>query len=141
MSRFDLPSKEKQIEDYDRQMLAEDFWSDQKKAQSVIRKQNSLKDIVTSYNELRADIDSVSEAYDVLKEEMDEDLLEMASEEMEEAAKKMETFQVKVLLRGNTTIPTPFWNSIREPAERKRATGRPCSIACTPATHRIRAGK
>lgn len=100
MSRFDLPSKEKQIEDYDRQMLAEDFWSDQKKAQSVIRKQNSLKDIVTSYNELRADMDSVSEAYDVLKEEMDEDLLEMASEEMEEAAKKMETFQVKVLLSG-----------------------------------------
>lgn len=81
-------------------MLAEDFWSDQKKAQSVIRKQNSLKDIVTSYNELRADMDSVSEAYDVLKEEMDEDLLEMASEEMEEAAKKMETFQVKVLLSG-----------------------------------------
>ncbi len=100
MSHFDLPSKEEQIKEYDEQMLAEDFWSDQKKAQSVIRKQNSLKDIVSGYNELRTELDSLSEAYDALKEEMDEDLLEMASEEMEETAKKMENFQVKVLLSG-----------------------------------------
>ncbi|UNT97011.1 peptide chain release factor 2 [Allobaculum mucilyticum] len=97
---LDLPSKEEQIKEYDEQMLAEDFWSDQKKAQSVIRKQNSLKDIVSGYNELRTELDSLSEAYDALKEEMDEDLLEMASEEMEETAKKMENFQVKVLLSG-----------------------------------------
>lgn len=100
MSRFDLPSKKEQIKAYDEQMLAEDFWSDQKKAQGVIRRQNSLKDIVGSYEELRTELDSLSEAYDALKEEMDEDLLEMASEEMEETAKKMEDFQVKVLLSG-----------------------------------------
>lgn len=95
-----MPAKKEQIKEYDEQMLADGFWSDQKKAQSTIRKQNSLKDIVNSYEELRSEMDSLSEAYDALKAEMDEDLLEMASEEMEETAKKMDQFQVKVLLSG-----------------------------------------
>ena len=49
MSHFDLSSKNKQIEDYDKQTLEPDFWQDQKKAQQVIRAKNALKDIVEDY--------------------------------------------------------------------------------------------
>ena len=52
MSHFDLSSKNKQIEDYDKQTLEPDFWQDQKKAQQVIRAKNALKDIVDRYEEL-----------------------------------------------------------------------------------------
>ena len=45
MSHFDLSSKNKQIEEYDKQTLEPDFWQDQKKAQQVIRAKNALKDI------------------------------------------------------------------------------------------------
>lgn len=43
---------------------------------------------------------SLDETADSLKQDMDEELLELASEEAEEAVKKMEDFEVKVLLSG-----------------------------------------
>ena len=52
MSHFDLSSKNKQIEEYDKQTLEPDFWQDQKKAQHVIRAKNALKDNVDRYEEL-----------------------------------------------------------------------------------------
>ncbi len=100
MSHFDLPGKEKQIQDYDQQMLADGFWSDQKKAQNTIRKQNALKDIVQSYQELRTTFDGLAETAEALKTDFDEELLEMAALEAEEATAKMDEFEVKVLLSG-----------------------------------------
>ncbi len=100
MSHFDLAAKEEKIAEYDRQMLEEGFWSDQKKAQSTIRKQNGLKDIVSSYKELKDTFDGLNETADALKADMDEELLEMAAMEAEEAVAKMDEFEVKVLLSG-----------------------------------------
>ncbi len=100
MSHFDLPAKEKQIQDYDQQMLEDGFWSDQKKAQNTIRKQNALKDIVQSYQELRTIFDGLAETAEALKTDFDEELLEMAAMEAEDATTKMDEFEVKVLLSG-----------------------------------------
>ncbi len=100
MSHFDLPDKKHQIEVYDERMAQEGFWSDQKKAQSIIRKQNDLKDITSSYEELRQLFDGLNETLEALKVEMDEELLEMASLEAQEAVEKMDAFEVKVLLSG-----------------------------------------
>ncbi|MEY8308498.1 peptide chain release factor 2 [Erysipelotrichaceae bacterium 51-3] len=97
---LDLPEKEKQIQAYDKQMLEDGFWSDQKKAQNTIRKQNSLKEIVSGYKELREIFDGLAETAEVLKSDPDEELLEMASMEAEEATAKMDDFEVKVLLSG-----------------------------------------
>lgn len=81
-------------------MLADGFWSDQKKAQNIIRRQNSLKDIVSTYAELREMFDGLNETAEALKAELDEELLEMASLEAQEAVEKMADFEVKVLLSG-----------------------------------------
>lgn len=81
-------------------MLADGFWSDQKKAQNIIRRQNSLKDIVSTYAELREMFDGLNETAEALKAELDEELLEMASLEAQEAVGKMADFEVKVLLSG-----------------------------------------
>lgn len=100
MSHFDLPSKKEKIKEYDQMMLADGFWSDQKKAQNIIRRQNSLKDIVSTYAELREMFDGLNETAEALKAELDEELLEMASLEAQEAVGKMADFEVKVLLSG-----------------------------------------
>ena len=68
MSHFDLSSKNKQIEDYDKQTLEPDFWQDQKKAQQVIRAKNALKDIVDRYEEL--DLQLFKEAFKTIAAEM-----------------------------------------------------------------------
>lgn len=100
MSHFDLPSKKEQIKAYDDQTLEEGFWSDQRKAQNIIRTRNSLQDLVDSYEALRAQMDNLVETADALKEEMDDELLEMAAEDAQQMVKDMENFEVKVLLSG-----------------------------------------
>ena len=74
MSHFDLSSKNKQIEEYDKQTLEPDFWQDQKKAQQVIRAKNALKDIVDRYEELDLQLTSLNDTADELKPEFDEEL-------------------------------------------------------------------
>ena len=95
---LDLPAKEEEIRQLDEQSMDPDFWSDQKKAQSVIRKRNGLKDIVDSYTTLKEQYDGLAETAGALKDEFDEELMEMAVEEYTEASKAMETFEIKVLL-------------------------------------------
>ena len=98
MSLFDLEDKNKQIEDLDRQTLEEGFWNDQRKAQALIRKRNSMKNIVDQYESLLSELKSLNETADELKNEMDEELLGMAEEEYEEVEKKFDDFEITVLL-------------------------------------------
>ena len=98
MSHFDLSSKNKQIEDYDKQTLEPDFWQDQKKAQQVIRTKNALKDIVDRYEELDLQLNSLKDTADELKSEFDEELMMIAEEEYADMDKKFEDFEIQVLL-------------------------------------------
>ena len=98
MSHFDLSSKNKQIEDYDKQTLEPDFWQDQKKAQQVIRAKNALKDIVDRYEELDLQLTSLNDTADELKFEFDEELMMIAEEEYMDMDKKFENFEIQVLL-------------------------------------------
>lgn len=98
MSHFDLSSKNKQIEEYDKQTLEPDFWQDQKKAQQVIRAKNALKDIVDCYEELDLQLTSLNDTADELKFEFDEELMMIAEEEYVDMDKKFENFEIQVLL-------------------------------------------
>ena len=98
MSLFDLEAKNKQIEDYDNETLKPDFWSDQKHAQNIIRSRNSLKNIVDTYTALHDQLSSLNETADALKEDFDEELMEMAVEEYEEVSKTFESFEIQILL-------------------------------------------
>lgn len=84
----------------DARTLEEGFWSDQKKAQNLIRHRNSLKDIVDSYHSLHEELEGLDETANALKEDFDQELLDMAAMEAEETVKKMDEFEIKVLLSG-----------------------------------------
>ena len=98
MSLFDLDAKQKTIEDLEKKTLEEGFWSDQKKAQNIIRQKNSLQHIVETYTTLDEQFSSLNETCDALKEELDEELMEMAEEEYKEASFLFEKFEIEVLL-------------------------------------------
>lgn len=98
MSRFDLDDKQKQVDDLDQQTMKEDFWNDPQKAQAVIRKRNSIKQIIDDYQALDAGLNSLDETADELKAEFDDELMEIAEEEYQETAKKFEDFEIQVLL-------------------------------------------
>ena len=98
MSLFDLDTKQKTIEELEKKTLEDGFWSDQKKAQNVIRQKNSLQHIVETYTTLDEQFSSLNETCDALKEELDEELMEMAEEEYKEASSLFEKFEIEVLL-------------------------------------------
>ena len=98
MSHFDLDQKQKKIKELDQKTLEESFWNDQKKAQQVIRKRNSMQTIVEQYQALLQQMQTLDETADVLKAEMDDELLMMAAEEYEELLPKFDDFEIQVLL-------------------------------------------
>ena len=98
MSLFDLENKNEQIEKYERMTLEENFWNDPQKAQKVIRSQNTLKSIVDTYSELVATFNSLNETVAELEGEFDQELMELATIEFEEASEKLNDYEIQVLL-------------------------------------------
>ncbi len=79
-------------------MLAADFWNDRKKAQSLINEANSLKDLISSSDQLFDKLTEVDETVAMLKEEFDPDMAMLMEEEFVEAIKQYQEFEVKILL-------------------------------------------
>ncbi len=98
MSLFDLASKKEEIKRLEEQTMSSDFWTDQKKAQHTIRQKNSLQSIVEQYEALDTQLHSLEETINVLKEEMDEELMLMAEEEYQECLPNFDAFEIQVLL-------------------------------------------
>ena len=95
---FDIAKKEKEIEE--KQAITEqaDFWADSKKAEKLLKELAGIKDIVSSYNEVKASFDDLS----VLKEFYD--LKEADEQELNAqillTQKKIEDLEFKKML-GN----------------------------------------
>lgn len=95
---FDIAKKEKEIEG--KQAITEqaDFWADSKKAEKLLKELAGIKDIVSSYNEVKASFDDLS----VLKEFYD--LKEADEQELNAqillTQKKIEDLEFKKML-GN----------------------------------------
>ena len=98
MSLFDLDNKNEQIEKFNRYELEEGFWNDPQRAQKIIRNRNALKTIVDSYEELCDTFNTLQETCNELDENFDEELMELASMEYEEAKEKLDSFEIQVLL-------------------------------------------
>ncbi len=78
--------------------MQEDFWSDAKHAQMIIRQCNGMKEIVDAYDMLQSTIASLQETHALLKAEMDEELFPLFEEEYTEMVDTFADFEIKVLL-------------------------------------------
>ena len=72
-SLFDQETKQKRIDEIDKLMLDENFWSD-RKAQSLIDEVNSLKDMLESMETLSSAIKEIDELLNSLKDDEDEEM-------------------------------------------------------------------
>ncbi len=97
---FDLAGKKKQIEENNELMAAADFWSDQKKAQKIIRETNQMKALIDTHQALSDSVNDLSEGLSDLASSFDEDLNELLQEEFAETMKKFDEFEIQVLLSG-----------------------------------------
>ena len=95
---LDLEKKEAKISELQKQMEQDGFWDDARAAQKVINECNHLKDLVESYKKLEETFESFAQTAAILKEEMDQDLMDLLEEEYNESLKTFEDFEIKVLL-------------------------------------------
>ncbi len=95
---LDLEEKKKKIEAYNQEIEKEGFWDDARHAQKIINECNHLKDLVASYESLDNTFESFSQTVEILKEDMDQDILELLEEEYNESIQTFEDFEIKVLL-------------------------------------------
>ncbi len=95
---FDLPTKQKKIDELTDEMTRDGFWSDQKGAQKTINELNGLKTIVEQYQQLLLINKEVDETVQLLKDSFDDEIMELCAEEYQKLLKDFEDFEIKILL-------------------------------------------
>ncbi|MBQ6560479.1 MAG: peptide chain release factor 2 [Erysipelotrichaceae bacterium] len=98
---LDLAQLEKKINELEEQQSAENFWNDQKKAQSIIKEFNALKELRDKYYINEKAITGLLNDLDDLSKNYDSDLFELLNEEYVEANKQFEEYEIKTLLSND----------------------------------------
>lgn len=98
MSHFDLAAKRHKIEELSAQTMEEQFWSDPKKAQQIVAKLNGLTKSVQDYDHLTKKLEELKEAYELLKTDFDQEIMELTELDFEEMTTQFEQFEITVLL-------------------------------------------
>ena len=82
------------------QLTDPDVVSDQNKFRKLMKEQSDLSPIVEKYHEYKDAKTTIEDSLEILEEESDEELREMAKEEMNEAKANLETIEqeLKILL-------------------------------------------
>ncbi len=79
-------------------MLDPSFWNDQQKAQTLINESKALKDTVNEFYSLATEQEDLEMTHDLLKEEMDDELLVDLDESMKAYQARIDTFELQLLL-------------------------------------------
>ncbi|WP_145028137.1 peptide chain release factor 2 [Paenibacillus sp. Y412MC10] len=95
---LDLDLKQEMISNFEEKMSAPDFWDDNEKAQSVIAEMNAVKSSVDEYEKLQQEYDDASMMAELADEEGDESLADEIAEAVESLTKKLDDFELKLLL-------------------------------------------
>ena len=93
-----IKDKEPELKKLNDEIADPNFWSDQKHAQGVIAKANSLKDTVTSYNMASTQYKDINDMVEMALE--DNDAMVMLEEAIEEFKEYMTSLEEKALFTG-----------------------------------------
>ena len=100
MIHFDLDKVEKEKQTLESQIGSDGFWNNQREAQKIINKFNSMNDKINSYRSLVVKVNSIGEMLEFIKEAYDEEIHASISEEILVLKKEFEEYSVNVLLVG-----------------------------------------
>jgi len=79
-------------------MAAPDFWDDNERAQSLISELNAVRSVVEQYEKLESERQDLEAMLEMLEEEPDEELAAEWSESVRALAKKVDAFELQLLL-------------------------------------------
>jgi peptide chain release factor 2 len=100
VTRFDYDGKRAKLVDIEKVMGATDFWDNQEKAKAVVAKLKILKAQTEPLSKVIADFDDAKLAYEMSREEGDDELLEEADAALVKLIARMDKIEVQSLLGG-----------------------------------------
>lgn len=95
---FDLEQIEADLAEYQEMMLAPDFWNDADQAQSIIEKNNHLKNIDEGIKSMGTGLEDLEVAIEMLDLEFDNDLFEEVKKTVLKLEEQANHFEIQLLL-------------------------------------------
>lgn len=95
---FDIDKKKNLINDLEKKIAEPNFWDNQNKATSIINNLNTLKDVVELFGVLTIKANNFDLELDFLKEEYDEEMHALLSEEYTKLSEEVQGFEMQILL-------------------------------------------
>lgn len=93
-----VTAKQQQIKENEQLMTAADFWDNPKQAQKIIQETNALKSIIDKYQQLSLEVQEIDQNIQEMKNDFDEELMELISDEYEQFKQEFSVFEINVLL-------------------------------------------
>jgi len=95
---FDLSAKEKEVINLEKKTAEPDFWKDQKKAYSILKRIDSLKNLIERWKKLKEELDDGLTLYDLASEDSDPKSLKEAERNLFEIKERIEKFELLTIL-------------------------------------------
>lgn len=89
---------EADLAEYQELMLAPNFWNDSDKAQQVIARNNHLKEIYDNFMEMKANLEDIEVALEMLEDEEDQELFKETVQQLDYLKEASDQFEIRLLL-------------------------------------------
>ena len=97
---FDVANKAKQITNLEEESMAEDFWSDNRKAQAHMQQLNALREEVSTWEDIAAQLNDLHGLAELLEEEPEESMQAEIVESVAGLETKVEQLEFALMLSG-----------------------------------------
>jgi peptide chain release factor 2 len=97
---FDLATKKANIDTLEAESMDEDFWSDNRKAQAQMQRLNSLREEVSTWERLAAQLDDLHGLTELLEEEPDAEMQAEVAQTLSSAEQEVAKLQFALMLNG-----------------------------------------
>jgi len=97
---FDLASKKTQVDKLETASMAEDFWADNRTAQAQMQQLNALREEVSTWENIAAQLDDLRGLAQLLEEEPDEEMQAEVAQSVATLEQEVEKLQFSLMLSG-----------------------------------------
>ena len=99
-SIFDLPGKQKRLDEIEKQIAEASFWEDSDTARSTLKERARLSSKIDAWNSLYKEVEDCDVLLDLAVEESDEASAEEAERKADKLAKEINRFSLQLVLDG-----------------------------------------
>ncbi|MGD8628617.1 MAG: PCRF domain-containing protein, partial [bacterium] len=100
MTIFDVPGKQKLIQELEARMGQQDFWQDGQRAAMVTKQASALKTVVDRWEVFSKEIDDLADLVELAEEAQDEEVSAEIAASLEKMNKDLEALELESMLAG-----------------------------------------